>query len=87
MKKKKQQTLSDLVNNYPTKHPEGFLESEIKTLLKEHYPALSLEQFNKEFGIQTVGVIDNQTILYHCDVRAALNSLVNGISQHPLAWD
>jgi hypothetical protein len=63
-------TITEKVNNYPTKHEIGFTQSEINELLKE-YP-IDMDRFNEAMMGHTCVVIDNEIIMYHCDVEMAI---------------
>ena len=77
--------ISKAVKNFPTKYKMGFTEIEIKDLLEELN--VNEKKFNKAMGTNTVMAIDGKTIYYHTDIIAALNTVLNNKSQHPLAWD
>jgi hypothetical protein len=63
-------SITERVYNYPTKHKYGFIESEIKDLLKE-YP-IDIDRFNLSMMGHTCMLIDNETIWYHCDIIKAI---------------
>jgi hypothetical protein len=75
-------TITTRVNTYPTKHEIGFTQSEIKELLKE-YP-IDMDRFNDAMMGHTCVVIDNETIMYHCDVEMAIKySVRRYVQQSP----
>lgn len=63
--------IRDKVYNYPTKHKEGFVQAEVDSLLNE-YQNIDREKFNCALMGNTVMVIDNDIIQYHCDIEKAL---------------
>ena len=63
-------SITERVNNYPTKHKYGFIQSEIETLLKE-YP-IDKDRFNQSMMGHTCMLINNETIWYHCDIIKAI---------------
>ena len=63
-------SITERVNTYPTKYEDGFIKSEIETLLKE-YP-IDIERFNLSMMGHTCMLIDNETIWYHCDIIKAI---------------
>jgi hypothetical protein len=63
-------SITERVNNYKTKYEYGFIQSEIKDLLKE-YP-IDMERFNLSMMGHTCMLIDNETIWYHCDIIKAI---------------
>ena len=75
-------TITEKVNNYPTKHEIGFTQSEIDELLKE-YP-IDMNRFNEAMMGHTCVVIDNEIIIYHCDVEMAIKySVRRYVQQSP----
>jgi hypothetical protein len=77
--------IKKIVNKFPTKYSMGFTDEEISDLLEQLN--VNEKRFNKAMGVNTVMMIDGNTIHYHTDIESALNQLLNGKSQHPLAWD
>jgi hypothetical protein len=63
-------SITERVNNYPTKYEYGFIKAEIEDLLKE-YP-IDIERFNQSMMGHTCMLIDNETIWYHCDIIKAI---------------
>lgn len=76
-------TLRDIVYNFPTKNEHGFIKSEIDELLKD-YPNLNMDRFNDAMIGNTCMVIDNEIIIYHCDVLKALRC---GIENRGLTFE
>jgi hypothetical protein len=74
-------TITTRVNTYPTKHEIGFTQSEIEDLLKE-YP-IDMDRFNDSMMGHTCAVIDNEIIMYHCDVEMAIKYSVRRYVQSP----
>lgn len=64
-------SIKDKVDNYPTKHKEGFIKSEIDDLLKD-YPGINMDRFNDALSGITGMMIDDEIITYHCDIEKAL---------------
>jgi hypothetical protein len=64
-------TLSEKINNYPTKHKEGFIKSELDELLKD-YPNIDMNKFNEAMMGNTCMVKEGQVVMYHCDIELAL---------------
>lgn len=73
----KYQQLKELVNNYQTKYPQGFIKSELEELITKL--GIDSNQFNEAFGVNTVMVINNEIIHYHTDVLRALNICLNNV--------
>ena len=64
-------TLSEKINNYPTKHKEGFIKSELDELLKD-YPNIDMNKFNEAMMGNTCMVKEGQVVMYHFDIELAL---------------
>ena len=64
-------TISERVNNSPTKHKEGFIASEIESLLKE-YPKVNMKKFNEALSGITGMMIDGEFVTFHSDIENAL---------------
>ena len=74
------------VYNYKTKNKEGFVQSEINDLLKS-YPDINMDKFNDSLYGITCMRIDNETVIYHCDVEKALNCGIENRSLYINEWD
>ena len=74
--------MKDKVYNFKTKHKQGFIQSEMKTLL-EDYPGINMDKFNLAMTGNTCMVIDDEIINYHCDVLTALRC---GIENRDMKW-
>jgi hypothetical protein len=75
------QNITERVNNYPTKHKIGFRQSEIDELLKEY--TIDMDRFNDAMMGHTGSIIDNEFIMYHCDVEMAIKYSVRNYVQSP----
>lgn len=74
------------VYNYPTKNKEGFIQSEVKALLKE-FPNVDMKNFNDALMGNTCMMNGKDIIMYHCDIYKAL---ICGIEKRGLTqaeWD
>lgn len=65
-------TVREKVYGYKTKHPEGFTNLELETLLQD-YPNLNKEKFDYALMGITCMVKDGEVIIYHCDIESAIN--------------
>ena len=63
--------MKDLVYNFPTKNKEGFTDSEIDELLSK-FDNLNVGKFQDALRGITCMVIDNELVIYHCDILTAL---------------
>lgn len=76
----------DVVYGFGTLHQEGFLQSEINSLLAK-YPSLDLDKFNNALFGATCIKKGGEAIIYHIDI---LNALRCGIEKRDLTnseWD
>lgn len=64
-------TVEERVYNYPTKHKQGFVQSEILELLT-NYPTINMKQFYNALTGNTCALIDNEVVNYHCDIELAI---------------
>jgi hypothetical protein len=76
----------DLVYQYPTKHQLGFTNSEIEDVLKK-FPNINREYYEKAMYGITCSMIDDEMVIFHCDVE---NALICGLKKTDLGgvkWD
>jgi hypothetical protein len=78
--------IKEKVYNYPTKHKEGFLQSEIEELLKE-YPNIDMEKFNSSLWGNTCMIKDDEMVQYHCDIEMALLCGIEKRDLRNYEWD
>ena len=78
--------IRDKVYNYPTKHKEGFIPSEIDELLKD-FPDIDMDKFNSAFMGNTCMTIDGDSINFHCDVEKALYCGIEKRELKQSEWD
>jgi hypothetical protein len=74
------------IQNYPTKHKDGFTDTEIKQLLKE-YPNINLNKFHNALNGITGIIIDKDFLTYHCDVELALRCGIENRDSNVEEWD
>lgn len=65
------ENIREKVYNFKTKNKEGFIQSEIDTLLKD-YPKINMDKFNNALMGNTCMMIDDEIVMYHCDIEKAL---------------
>jgi len=78
--------IQDKIYTYKTKHKEGFLQTEIDTLLID-YPDINMDMFNDALMGNTCMVKDGKIVQYHCDIYKAI---ICGIENRGLTgneWD
>jgi len=85
MKKLESKNVQKLIEEYPTKHKEGFIGSEIITIINEY--GISSDTFFDALGVNTCMIIDGDMVTYHCDIITALYCVLEGREKHPLEWD
>lgn len=78
--------IQEHVNNFKTKYEEGFLSSEIKTLLKD-YPELNMEKFDAALTGITCMIRDGQIVIYHHDIEKALYCGIENRDLRSCEWD
>ena len=77
--------LESFVNNYPTKHKDGFTPNEMHSLIKTL--SLDKETFYDKLGVNTGMVIDGDFITYHCDVYKGVVCTIENRDQTIAEWD
>jgi hypothetical protein len=85
MEKLTSETLNEFIENYPTKHKEGFVGSEINDVLEKYN--IDKDKFYTALGINTAMVIGGEWITYHCDVEKGLRCVLEDRDQNYLEWD
>lgn len=84
--KTESQKAAEVVNAFPTKYKEGFMQSEIDELLKQ-FPSVTLEQFNSAVGIVTGQIIDGNMLIYHTDIEMGLCCCLENRKPNSLEFD
>lgn len=77
--------VEDIVYNWPTKNEMGFTGLEITTLLGSYL--VDTEKFYDKLGINTVGVVNGQSVTYHCDILKGLRCVLEDRDQTLEEWD
>jgi hypothetical protein len=79
--------LRDLVYNYPTKYPEGFITEEQRELLKQ-FPNINMDKYNDALtGITCMRDNSGDFIIYHCDILTALKCGIEDRDINLSEWD
>lgn len=71
--KEKTPTVQEIVNNFPTKYPQGLTSDERTSLLEKHFPTISIEQFNEKLGVNTVLLVNNEVVVFPSDIELAIH--------------
>ena len=80
------ENIREKVYNFKTKNKEGFVQSEIDMLLKD-YPDINLDKFNSALRGITCMMVDNETVIYHCDIEKALCCGIENRNLRTWEWD
>ena len=97
MKKNKKEIvdLHKLVYEYPTKHKEGFLPDELKAIvtrfqrtdIENKFPKMNRKKFNDALTGITCVIMEDQIVIYHCDVLKALKCGIEDRNIKFEEWD
>lgn len=74
------------VYNFKTKNKEGFIQSEIDTLLKD-YPNININKFNDALMGITCMMVNDEIVTYHSDIEKALRCGVENRNLRSWEWD
>ena len=80
------ENIREKVYKFKTKNKEGFIKSEIDTLLKD-YPDVNMDKFNSALMCITCMTIDNEIVIYHCDIEKALRCGIENRDLYDSEWD
>ena len=80
------ENIREKVYNFKTKNKHGFVQSEIDSLLK-NYPNINMDKFNSALMGNTCMIVDNETVMYHCDIEKALHCGIENRNLHIWEWD
>lgn len=80
------ENIREKVYNFKTKNKEGFVQSEIDTLL-EDYPNIDKDKFNSALMGITCMRINDETVIYHCDIYKALRCGIEKRNLRSWEWD
>jgi len=79
--------LRKIVYGFDTKYEEGFTDNDLKKLLSKYFPKITIKQLNEKIGRVTCVVINNEEVIYHCDVDLAIRCIIEDREFHPREWD
>lgn len=80
------ENIYNIVYKYQTKYKQGFIRSEIQEIL-DMFPNINKSKFDDAlFGI-TAMIIDNNMIIYHCDIEKALHCGLENRELRSYEWD
>ena len=80
------ENIKEKVYNFKTKNKQGFIQSEIDTLLKD-YPGINMDKFNNAVMGVTCMVINGEITTYHCDIEKALRCGIENRKLRSWEWD
>lgn len=85
MEKLTSENVESFVYDYPTKHVQGFLRSEIMTILEKY--EIDKIKFFDALGVNTCMIIEGNSITYHCDILKGLHCVIENRGQTFEEWD
>jgi hypothetical protein len=74
------------VQNFNTKYEIGFTEDEKEKLI-DSFPSITMERFNKQLGINTGLIIDNDYLTFNTDIIFALTCIIENREPRAGEWD
>lgn len=80
------ESIKERVYKFKTKNKEGFVQSEIDTLLKE-FPNINMDKFNNALMGNTCLMINNELVMYPWDIVTAIRCGVENRDPHSWEWD
>lgn len=87
----KQQELEDLIYNYKTVSEYGFLDTEVKELVKEYFEDKNIpfnwDKYNDAMMGNTCMTHEGKTVNYHCDVVTGIRCAIEDRSIRVEEWD
>ena len=78
--------IHEKVYTFPTKHKEGFVQSEVDQLLRD-YPDIDIEKFNSALMGNTCMVKEGEIVQYHWDIEKALLCGIEKRNLNNYEWD
>jgi len=76
--------ITSVVSKVKTKYKEGFVASEIETLLKEY--GINRAKFDEAMGCVTCIVVKKETVYYKHDIESSLRTVISG-KENAFDWD
>lgn len=87
MAKKEKFDVQTFVYDYPTKNKQGFTPAEMKDIVEKFPFEINQEKFDDAMMGNTCMMIDNEMIIYHCDIVTALRCGAEDRVMHWWEWD
>ena len=85
MEKLTSENVEDFVYEYPTKNKEGFVGTEIKSILEKFN--IDENIFYNALGVNTCMNIGGEFVTYHCDILKGLRCVIENREQTFEEWD
>ena len=82
----KNKTIHDAVYGFKTKYEDGFIDTEILTLLKD-YPNINKDKFYDALSYITCTMKEGNIVIYRSDVELALRCGLENRDQTPFEFD
>jgi len=80
------ENIREKVYNFKTKNIQGFIKTEIDTLLKD-YPNINMDMFDDALMGITVITVNKEIVIFHCDIEKALRCGIENRSLRIGEWD
>lgn len=80
------ENIREKVYNFKTKNKQGFVKTEIDTLLKD-YPDINMDKFNDALMGITVMMVNKEMVIFHCDIEKALRCGIENRGLYAEEWD
>jgi hypothetical protein len=77
--------LKEYIYEYPTKHKEGFTDSELLKIIYDLH--LGKGRFFDKLGVNTCMVIEEEIVLYHEDVLRTIRLIWERRDMYHYEWD
>lgn len=75
-----------MVYEFKTKYEEGFIDSEIKKILKK-FPNINMDKFDSALRGITCMMKGGKMVIYHCDIEKAIRCGVENRDLYYHEWD
>lgn len=81
----KRSEIEKIIDKFPTKHKQGFTQSEVNELLTKL--EVDREKYNEALGVYTCMLIDGESITYHSDVSLGIRCAIENRKPRTYEFD